>query len=225
MTEFIVISPCYNEERNIRKFVKAMTHVVKKDDFLIIDDGSTDDTPEILKKLGVNTLFMTHKGKGAVIKRGIEIALKKNARYVIFLDSDLQHPPELIPVFIEKLRKGADIVIGSRWKSLYMMPKDRYLSNRLTTFFVSLLTGKRILDSQSGYRGYRTDILSDIDINTQNYETETEILIKLLKSRKVNKIDYVDIPVIYHGEDSKIHKLRDTMRFLKMYFGILWKTA
>ncbi len=225
MTEYIIISPAYNEAKNIERFIKAIERVVPKENFFIIDDGSTDETPDILKKKGVNFYSLPHRGKGFAIRWGIEYALNIKAKFVIFLDSDLQHPPELIPLFIDKLRKGADIVIGSRWRYLQMMPKDRYLSNRLTTFFVSLLVGRRLYDTQSGFRGYRTFILRGISLGTERYETETELLIKLFLSRKVRKIDYVDIPAIYNGAESNIRRMQDTLRFLKMYFGLLWKIS
>lgn len=224
MAEYLVISPSYNEEGSIGEFVDRLEKVVGKDRFIIVDDGSEDNTIKILEKKKVIFYTFPHRGKGWALRKGIDIALKKDVDFVIFLDSDLQHPPELIPHFIDKLEKGADIVIGSRWKYLNMMPKDRYLSNRLTTFFVSLLVGQRLYDSQSGFRGYRTKVLKGLLLETEQYETETEILIKLIKGHKVKKIEYVSIPVIYNGK-SKIKRLRDTIRFLKMYFKLLWKSC
>ena len=222
MTDFLVIAPCYNEEKNIREFVRRILKVLNKDDFLVVDDGSTDDTTRVLEELGVNFIKKPHEGKGSAIREGIRVAFSLGKKYVVFLDADLQHPPEYVTEFVEKLRNGADIVIGTRWKEMQKMPRDRYLSNRLTTFFVSLLVGRKLQDTQSGYRGYRLDILKGINLKTNMYETETEILIKLLKGRKV-KIEYVDIPVIYGRENSKIRRVRDTLRFLKMYFGLVWE--
>ncbi len=222
MTDFLVIAPCYNEEKNIREFVRRILKVLNKDDFLVVDDGSSDDTTGVLEELGVNFIKKPHEGKGSAIREGIRVAFSLGKKYVVFLDADLQHPPEYVTEFVEKLRNGADIVIGTRWKEMQKMPRDRYLSNRLTTFFVSLLVGRKLQDTQSGYRGYRLDILKGINLKTNMYETETEILIKLLKGRKV-KIEYVDIPVIYGRENSKIRRVRDTLRFLKMYFELVWK--
>ena len=222
MTDFLVVAPCFNEAGNIEEFVRRVLNKIKKEDLLIVDDGSTDGTPVLLEKMGVNFIKKKHEGKGSAIRVGIKRALSMGKKYVIFLDADLQHPPEYIPEFVKRLRDGADVVIGTRWRELSKMPKDRYLSNRLTTFFVSLLVGEKLEDSQSGYRGYRVELLKNISVQTHMYETETEILIKLLKGRKV-KVQYVDIPVIYGKEQSKIKRGRDTLRFMKMYFKLLWK--
>ncbi len=224
MSEFLVISPCYNEGKHIERFVKDVFRIVKKEDFLIVDDGSSDETPEILEKLEVNFIRKVHAGKGSAISEGIREAERRGKEFIVLLDSDLQHPPEYIPEFIDRLKAGSDIVIGSRWKELDKMPRDRYLSNRLTTFFVSVFLSRRLQDTQSGFRGYRLKLFEGLRLETTQYETETEILIKLLKGRKV-KIDYVYIPVIYGKEHSKINRVKDTLRFLKMYFRLLWRAS
>ena len=224
MTEYLVISPSYNEAESIGEFVEKLKDVVGPGRFIILDDGSVDNTQKILREKGIDFYPLPHRGKGATLREGIDIAIKRGVDFVVFLDSDLQHPPEFIPQFIDKLERGAQLVIGSRWRYLDKMPRDRYLSNRLTTFFVSLLVGQRLYDTQSGFRGYRTEVLKDLSLKTTQYETETELLIKLLKSHKVKKIDYVSIPVIYNAK-SKINRFKDTMRFLKMYFSLLWKTC
>lgn len=225
MSNYLIISPSYNEVKTIEKFIERVKSVIQIEDFLVVDDGSTDGTVDVLKRKGIRFLTLPHRGKGSAIKRGIEFALRKGIDFVIFLDSDLQHPPELIPIFIDRLRNGADIVIGSRWSSLSNMPRDRYFSNRLTTFFVSLLVGRKLYDTQSGFRGYRTQLFKSLVFETEGYETETEILIKLIKSHRVNKIAYVNIPALYNNTESKIRRTRDTLKFLKMYFRLLWKAS
>ena len=224
MSDVLVVVPAFNEEENIEELISRINRVVEQDELLVVDDGSTDRTPVLLEKWGVNFIRKPHEGKGSAIKEGIKSALSLNKKYIIFLDADLQHPPEYIPKFVDALEDGADIVIGSRWRELHKMPTDRYLSNRLTTFFVSLLVGKRLQDTQSGFRGYRVELFKGVSLETSMYETETEILIKLLKGRKV-KVRYVDIPVLYGRGGSKIKRGKDTLRFLRMYFKLLWQSS
>jgi len=189
---------------------------------IVIDDGSTDRTYELAKKAGCIVLRKeVNSGKGAAQKLGFKEAMKRGVEYLITMDADLQHDPTYIPLFIDKLREGYDIVIGSRWKELHKMPRDRYLSNRLTTLAISLLTGRKVKDTQSGFRAIRSEVLRKIELKTNKYETESELLIKALL--KGFKVGYVDIEARYGDENSKINRFLDTLRFLRMYVRLIWQ--
>ena len=219
---FFVIVPAYNEERKISTFLEELAKIVPLEKVIVIDDGSTDHTYGLAKKTGCIVLKnKINSGKGAAQKAGFEEAMKRGAEYIITMDADLQHDPAYIPLFIDKIMAGYDIVIGSRWQELHKMPRDRYLSNRLATLAISLLTRRKIMDTQSGFRAIRSEVLKRIQLKTNKYETESELLIKALL--KGFKVGYVEIEARYGDESSKINRFVDTLRFLRMYVGLVWQ--
>lgn len=219
LEKILVVIPAFNEEENIEKLILKLKKILPLNNVLVIDDGSKDGTYNIcLKYKGEGLKILKNDkniGKGGTLRRGFKYALKNHYQGVITLDADLQHPPELIKKFIEKLKTAkCDMIIGSRKKEFSKMKFDRYLSNRLTTLFLSLLVRKKLLDSQSGFRYISTKILKKLNLRTSNYQTESEILIQSVK--KGFKICWVDIPVVF-SKSSKIDKLKDTLRFIKMF--------
>ncbi len=226
MFNFLIIVPVYNEEHSLPQLIDTLLNLNLIDKTLFIDDGSTDKTPLILNEKKVNVIRLDkNQGKGFAQRVGFEEAIKRGAEAVVTLDGDLQHNPSLINKFISLLKEhGYDIVIGSRWKELHKMPRDRYLSNRLTTLAISLLCRKKIQDSQSGFRAYRRNVIDEVKFKSNKFEAESELLIKAII--KGMKVGYVSIEANYEvGQGSKIHRLKDTLRFLKMYFGLVWKKS
>lgn len=134
-----------------------------------------------------------------------------NSDYTICLDGDLQHPPELIPNFIEKI-KNHDIVIGKRRRKTGEMPFIRILSNSISSFLLGFKLRQTIYDSQCGYRALKTKKIIDILPETDGFESETEMLIKA--ARKNYSIGWVEIPAIYGNEKSKMTKFKTTLNFI-----------
>ena len=135
--------------------------------------------------------------------------------YVITLDADGQHNPEEIPRFLQKeLDTGADIIVGNRMAEIKNMPADRVFANRLTSWFVSARAGVRVPDSQNGYRLIRTALYTELKIKSKRYAAESEVLIKGAKAGA--KIDWVPVETIYASEQSSVHPVVDTVRFLRM---------
>jgi len=206
------IIPFYNEEKFIKKVVlQAISYV----DFIIaVNDGSTDNSlkelPSDEKIILVN--LNNNSGKGYAINCGVKEAVKVGADAIVTLDADMQHPPELIPHFFDKLR-FSDVVIGNRMSDLSKMPFQRILSNKITSYLISKKIGVKIPDSQCGYRGYKLKSILDILPKSKGYEAETEIIIKA--ARKNLKFDFVSIPTIYGEENSKIKPIRTILAFCK----------
>jgi len=187
---------------------------------LVVDDGSTDETSAVARRFGVRVVrHHRNYGKGQALATAFQFALDHGFAGVITLDADLQHPPELIPRFLQALAR-ADLVVGSRRHALSLMPRDRQLSNRLTSLVLSVLTGVNIPDSQSGYRALRTSLLPRLfPLWTTRYETESEILFKAL--RLGARVAFVPVPVI-SSTTSHIHRGMDTLRFLNLVFRMIW---
>lgn len=220
MFNFFIVIPVYNEAPRIGELLSHLKGLNFLDRVIFVDDGSTDETSRIIGEFGGFLLINPeNRGKGYSQRLGFYEALKRGAEYIVTMDGDLQHDPRWVPLLLEKILHGYDIVIGSRWDDLSKMPKDRYLSNRLTTLAISLLVGKRLEDSQSGFRAYKRWVLEKISFNSEKFEAESELLIKAVLSGAV--VGFIRIPAIYHEKlQSKIKRGKDTLRFLKMYFSL-----
>jgi glycosyltransferase involved in cell wall biosynthesis len=210
------VIPFFNENKTIYQIVINTLKYV--DCVIAVDDGSTDDSSSkiienrdiILLKINVN------RGKGFALREGLNEGVKKGYTQIITIDADLQHNPDEIPLLINELN-NFDIVIGNRLNNLVNMPLQRIMSNKITSFFLSLKTGKKIIDSQCGFRAYKAEVIKNCKTVTNGYEAESEILIKA--SRKDYKIGFTDISTIYGNEESKINPFKTTFNFVKVLFN------
>jgi glycosyltransferase involved in cell wall biosynthesis len=205
--------PFFNEIETLKVVVTKTLNYV--DTVIAVNDGSLDSSEKEIEKLeNVITINLdVNSGKGKALKFGFEKALLLNFEKIITIDADLQHDPELIPAIIEKLNLF-DVVIGNRLKNLKAMPLQRILSNKITSFLLYIKTGQKILDSQCGFRGYRSSVVKSVGTTYSGFEAESEILV--LASKKGFKIGHVEIPTIYRGGKSKMRALKTIFGFLKV---------
>jgi glycosyltransferase involved in cell wall biosynthesis len=221
MMKTAVIIPAYNAGSTIGELVDRAAKFVDKQDLVIVDDGSTDQTFERARSTGAVVLrHQSNRGKGEALKTGFSRAWQRDYRALITMDADLQHEPESIPDFIRKARTFPGIIIGTRKRNLKIMPFARWLTNHLTSVIVSILGGQSVRDSQSGYRLIPIAVLREITLKAEKYDLESEILIKA--SRKGFRIAEVPIKTIYGGGRSFINPLVDTGRFIKLMWRSLW---
>ena len=201
---------------------RILANEQSSDAILVVDDGSTDNTETIARLHGVHVLsHHQNMGKGAALKSGFSFAVRNNFKYVICLDADGQHNPDAIPDFIALFQTGKyDLIIGSRKVMIGKMPFDRYLSNSLTSVVVSLVAGKRIRDSQSGYRLLSVDLIKKLHLRSHQYETETEILLQAVRGFNA-RVGEIPISISYSGEISHINRFGDTLRFIKVILKTL----
>lgn len=213
----LILIPAYNAARYLPELVSRIRRVADDSDILIINDGSTDKTAEILKNLDAPYLINNpNQGKGYTLKRGYDYAADKGYDYVITIDADLQHLPEELLRFMAECGR-ADIYIGTRKIELAIMPFARWLTNNLTSLIISIFSGRRIRDSQSGYRMMATDLLRQVRVNSVKYDYESEILFQA--GALGAKVGEIPITTIYEGSHSYINPLIDTGRFIKL----IWK--
>ncbi len=218
----LVVIPAFNEASHVPELLDRIRKVHPLEDVLIVDDGSTDETASLAEQAGVRVLRNPQNlGKGASLYRGFQWALQHGYDGVITMDADLQHPPELIPRFLEKARMGYDVVVGSRFHDFGEMPWDRYFSNRSTTLVLSLLTHTRLQDTQSGYRYLSARFLRVFRPTTRRFDFESEVLYQA--ALKGFKIGYVPMATVYGQEESSIHKVWDTVRFILLAIRLLWR--
>jgi glycosyltransferase involved in cell wall biosynthesis len=206
--------PAYFEEHQIQAVARRT--LAQLDHVLVLDDGSTDRTSEEASEAGAEVIrHEKNQGKGAAIKTGMRELAARGFLYVLILDGDGQHLPEEIPAFLEEAnRSGAPFVVGTRMSDTRKMPFVRKMTNRLMSAQISALCGQPVPDSQCGFRMMHRDVIPHLYCESNNYDYETEML--LIASREGFRIASVPVSTIYGEEISKIHPVRDTVRFIKL---------
>jgi len=219
-----ILIPAYNEEANIQRVIKKCLPF--KLDLIVINDGSTDKTLEKVKAFKKIKILshLKNQGKGKSLQTGFNYALKKDYQGVITLDADDQHETQEIPLFLKEIKKtNADLIVGSRFHNTKGMPFIRLATNLFTSWAISKIIGKRIEDVQSGFRYLSRRVIKNIRLETNNFETEPEMVLKanLLGYRIKN----IPIKTIYHqGNKSQVNKFLDTIKFFRLVFrGLSWK--
>jgi glycosyltransferase involved in cell wall biosynthesis len=224
--------PAFNEEKNIGKIIAQLLN--KSYAVIVCNDGSSDSTGIIAEKMGA--IMINHKknlGYGAAIGSIFKKAREDKFDILVTFDSDGQHRISDIEKIIEPIQnKMSDIVIGSRFTGdgKADMPKYRKLGIKVITNLVNSQTGKKITDSQSGFRAYNTKVLAQINPSESGMGVSTEILIKANKQKL--KIKEIPITILYEGETSTHNPIAhgtsvilSTMKFISIehplkFYGI-----
>jgi len=220
----LVIIPCKNLESHVANVVGAVRDLDLDLDVLVVNDGSTDATTEVARAAGAFVVeHPENLGKGAALGTGFRYAVEKGYDAVITMDGDEQHDPASIPQFLSALGEGGhDVVVGSRMDAVRDMPPLRIWTNRTTSRIVSWLAGRKIPDSQSGYRALRTEVVDDMSLVTSRYDTESEILIRA--GRRGFTIGDIPIESIYTDGISHINPFIDTLRFVRLVWrSLFWR--
>ena len=132
------------------------------------------------------------------------------------MDADGQHDPDAIPTFQDSAAESKyDLIIGNRRGDLSNMPRSRRFSNRFSSYLLSLKTGQKLPDVQCGYRAIRTDFLKRVNLLSDTYDIEVELILKTW--RLGGMIGWVTVPTIYRGERSFMKKVPETIRFFKTF--------
>jgi len=216
----LVVVPAYNAATHLPELIPRLRRVIDNQHLLIVNDGSTDNTPQLLHDLHVNHISFPHnRGKGAALAAGFEYAMQHGYSSVLTLDADLQHLPEEIPGLLRS-DDGRRIVIGTRRMDLRVMPLSRWLTNNLTSMIVSVFSRCRVRDSQCGFRLVPTSLLRHIPLQSRNYDFESELLLKAGALRA--RVAEVPISTIYEDSRSFINPLRDTWRFVRQIWKRIW---
>jgi glycosyltransferase involved in cell wall biosynthesis len=182
--ELSVVMPCLNEAETlaacIRKAQRALREGNISGEIIVADNGSTDGSPEIAKQLGARVVDVSSKGYGSALMGGIRAA---SGRYVVMGDADDSYDFGHIPRFLEKLRSGADLVMGNRFRGGIQknaMPAlHRYFGNPLLSRLGRLFFRNRVVgDFYCGLRGFRKDAYEKMDLRTTGMEFATEMAVK-----------------------------------------------
>lgn len=176
-----VLIPTYCNSGTLYRVVESALEYC--DDVFVIDDGSTDDTAQVmlsLSSLGVRCEgYTTNRGKGYALRYGMRLAREAGFQYAITMDSDGQHLADDLPIFLRAIEENPGaFIVGQRDFAQQNMPKGNRFANRFSSFWYKLETGVPLLDTQSGFRAYPLHYFSEGKWLSRGYAYELEALVR-----------------------------------------------
>jgi len=225
--KIVAIVPAYNCQKSIKKVINDLNnHFV--DTVIVVDDGSSDRTAELARKLGVEVItHRKNRGLGCALRTGFKEALRRKFDLILTFDGDGQH----LASDIKKVKKcfenntTADMVIGTRLKDKsywHRFPRHRLWGNLILTVLTNISCHKKFTtDSQSGYRAMKRDALRRLKLSTNRMEIASEIIIEA-RRKKLNMIEVPIIPT-YSDEISSQRLVIDTLAIIVLILKRLYK--
>ena len=197
-----IVIPVYNEEKTICEVIRRVEAVNRDKEIIIVDDGSTDGSRDLLKKYEVREGFKVvyqprNKGKGAALRPGFE---KADGEIIIIQDADLENNPKDYPTLLEPILDGrADAVYGSGFlggphRVLFFW---HYLGNKILTILSNMFTNLNLSDMETGYKVFRRSILDSFTLKCDRFGFEPEFTSKIAR----NKLHIYEVPISYSGRD------------------------
>jgi glycosyltransferase involved in cell wall biosynthesis len=230
--ELTVLMPCLDEARTVatcvRKAIDACRSAGIDAEVLVADNGSRDGSPEIARQAGARVIHVEEKGYGSALKAGIESA---RGKYVVMGDADDSYAFEDVPRFLERLRAGDQLVMGSRFRGVIhegAMPfLHRVLGNPVLTFILNVFFGAGITDAYCGLRGFSRESIRSLSLHSRGMEFAVEMVVRAAQERM--RIGEVPTSLKPDGRDRKSHlrTWRDgwrTLRFM-LLFSPFWLFA
>lgn len=211
-----VVIPTYNNAGTLRQILDGVLEY--SSDVIVVNDGSTDSTHEILD--GFASVICTvslerNHGKGAALKAGFRKARSLGYEYAITIDSDGQHFPKDIPSFVKAIveNKGA-LIVGERDLTDVDINGKSAFANKFSNFWFSVQTGRKLRDTQTGFRAYPLNSLYGLGLMTSRYEAELELLV----FAAWNGVDILSIPinVYYPPRDQRVSHFRPGLDFTRI---------
>jgi glycosyltransferase involved in cell wall biosynthesis len=178
MTGFAAVIPAYNAAFTIQEVIRRTRSVLP--DVLVVDDGSIDGTRRLAEESGARVVsHPVNRGKGAALRTAFEDFKDRALDALVTLDADGQHDPADIPLLLEAFeRTRADLIVGSREKAFPAMSAARRFGNRFSCGALTVFSGLRLPDSQSGFRLYALSFLRSIQVQCDSYDAEMELLLR-----------------------------------------------
>jgi len=208
--KIVVIMPAYNVEKTLEKTYREIP-LEFVDDVILVDDASSDRTPEVAWKMGIRTIIHeTNLGYGANQKTCYRAALEIGADIIIMVHPDYQYTPKLIPAMASMIAYGEfDAVLGSRILGVGAlqggMPLYKYIANRFLTLFENLLLSHKLSEYHTGYRAFSREVLERLPLekNSNDFVFDNQMLAQLIWFGY--RIGEVSCPTKYFPEASSIN--------------------
>ena len=214
MFKISVIIPAYNEEKSIKKVISDLQVCISQEcEIIVVDDGSTDETPQIIEKIsGIKIIHLSeNKGYGAALKAGIR---KSEGEFILIIDADGTYPAESISELLSQ-KDHYDMVVGARTNPQSQIPISRRPAKWMLNQLANYLTRTKILDLNSGLRIIRKDVLNRfIHLLPDGFSFTTTITLALLTNGY--QVKYVPINYYKRKGKSKIRPVGDTLNFFQL---------
>ena len=214
-----IIVPVFNEEKTVLEILQKLEYLknsIFSCEVIVIDDGSTDRTVDILKENTkiINKIFYneTNRGKGFSVKKGIQNA---DGKYIIFQDADLEYDPIDLIKFSKVIEEfEPDLVIGSRFNYSDYTRSHNILNkfgNNLITLIFNILYNTTFTDIYSCYACFKKELLDPNELKSEGFEQHAEILCKVVKKGK----KFYEVPINYNGRS---HEEGKKIKFYDIFF-------
>jgi glycosyltransferase involved in cell wall biosynthesis len=197
-----VVMPVYNEKNTVLKIIDRVLKLDVVKELIVVDDGSTDGTRELLKSAPlderVKTVFQEkNSGKGSALRAGFS---KASGEIVVIQDADMEYDPNEFLEMMKPIEEGfADVVYGSRLSG--GKPQRVYMfwhkvGNGVITFLMNLLFNSTLSDIETCYKMFRKEVIDGISIRSNDFSVEPELTAKILKNKKLR---IYEMPISYYG--------------------------
>ena len=217
--------PTYNEGPTIGEVLDRVAALPFQKQVIVVDDGSTDETEDILaswKSAGTPMVVVRqeNQGKGAAIRAAIPHI---EGEIAVIQDADLEYDPADVPALIEPIERGAaDVVFGSRLSG--GRPQRAYLfwhmvGNRFLSLLTNVLFNTTLSDMETGYKAFRTDVLRSLDLRQDDFAIEPELTAQVCK----RKLRIYELPIAYYGRtyaEGKKITWRDGLKAVRVLLAI-----
>jgi dolichol-phosphate mannosyltransferase len=229
VSKALVIIPTYNEKENIERMIRSIFSLPASFDILIVDDGSPDGTAAIVRSVQLSypgRLFILERegkqGLGTAYILGFEWAIEMTYDYIFEMDADFSHNPQDLLLLHQACMNGADLAIGSRYKSgvnVVNWPMGRVLMSYCASMYVRFITGMKIYDTTAGFKCYRRRVLEAIDLDRIRFKGYAFQIEMKFTAWKLG-FHIVEIPIVFTDRREGTSKMSGGI-FNEALWGVL----